>query len=79
MTRQIFFAHAVHPSFINYKAAAMAIYEHIIGERLPKDVGKERDYAVRMEELALLTHDFDLVQDLQVVNGRPESPLFDAF
>lgn len=79
VTRQIFLAHTVNPSFINSKAAAMAIYEHITGERLPKDAGKARDYAVRMAELALLTQDFDLVQDLRAVNGRPESPLFDAF
>jgi hypothetical protein len=79
VTRQIYFAHAVNPSFISSKAAAMAIYEHITGERLPKDAGKARDYAVRMAEVALLTQDFDIVHDLRVVNGRPESPLFDAF
>ena len=57
----------------------MAIDEHITGERLPKDADKERNYVVRMTKLALLTKEFDLVQDLRAVNGRHDSPLFDAF
>ena len=57
----------------------MAIYEHITGERLPKDVGKAMDYDVRMTDLAMLTQNIDIVQNLRAVNGRPESPLFDAF
>jgi hypothetical protein len=69
----------VNPSFISTKAAAMAMYEYIIGEMLPRDVGKARDYATRMAELALTRQDFDLVQDLRELNGRVESPLFDAF
>ncbi len=32
-----------------------------------------------MAELALSTHDFGIVQDLRALNGRPESPLYDAF
>ncbi len=57
----------------------MAIYEHITGESLTEDTCKARDYVVRMAELALLAQDFDIVQDLRAVNGRPESPMFDAF
>ena len=64
MTRQIYFAHAINPSFTSSKAAAMSIYEHITSERLPKDANKARDYVVRMAELALMTHDFDIIQDL---------------
>ena len=52
---------------------------HITGKRLPNNKGKARGYVVRMAELALLTQDFDIVQDLRAVNGRAESPLFDAF
>ena len=79
VTSQIYFARAINPSFISSKAGAMAIYEHITGERLPKDASKAMDYVVRMAELALLTQDFDSPRDLRAVNGRPESPLFDAF
>ena len=57
----------------------MAMYEYINGERLPRDVGKAKDYTTRVAELALTTQDFDLVQDLRELNGRVESPLFDAF
>jgi hypothetical protein len=54
----------------------MALYEHIIGERLPKDACKAKDYVVRMTEIALSTHDFGIMQDLRDLNGRPESPLY---
>jgi len=57
----------------------MAMYEHISGERLPKDVGKARDCVVRMADFALSSQDFDIIQDLRALNGRPESSLFDAF
>jgi hypothetical protein len=57
----------------------MAMYEYITGEKLPRDASKARDYATRVAELALTTHDFDLVQDLRELNGRVESSLFDAF
>ena len=52
------------------------MYEYITGESLPRNA---RDYATRVTELALTTQDFDLVQDLRDLNGRHESPLFDAF
>ncbi len=78
VTRQIVFAHAMKPSFISSQAAATAMYEHITGERLPTDAGKVRDYAVRMAELALSTHDFIVMQDLRALNGRPESRLYDV-
>jgi hypothetical protein len=77
VTRHIFFARAVKPRFISSKAAAMLMYGHIT--RLPKDVGKARDYVVRMAELALSTHDFGIMQDLRSLNGRHESPLYDVF
>jgi hypothetical protein len=57
----------------------MAQYEHITGERLPKNDGKAKDYVVLMAKLALNTPDFVIMQDLRALNGRPESPLYDAF
>ncbi len=57
----------------------MAMYEYITCERLPRDAGKARDYATRMTEVAISTHDLGIVQYLREVNGRPESPLFDKF
>jgi hypothetical protein len=79
VARQIFIAHAANPSFISSKAAAIAIYEYISGERLPRDANKAKDNAIRMAELVLSTQDFDIIQDLRELNGRPGSPLFDLF
>ena len=79
VARQIFIAHTVNPSFISSKAAAMAIYEYVSGEMMPRDANKAKDTAIRMAELVLSTQDFDIVQDLRMLNGRPESPLFDLF
>ena len=79
VSRQLFYATVVNPSFISSKAAAMAMHGYITGERLPRDARKARDYATRVAELALTRQDFDLVQDLRDLNGRVESPLFDAF
>jgi hypothetical protein len=79
VARQIFIAHTVNPSFISSKAAAMAIYEYVSGERLPRDANKAKDTAIRMAELVLSTQDFNIVQDLRELNGRLESPSFDLF
>jgi hypothetical protein len=57
----------------------MAIFEFVTGERLPRDDGKAKENAIRMAELVLATQDFDIVQDLRDLNGRPESKLFDKF
>ena len=48
VARQIFIAHTVNPSFISSKAAAMAIYEYVNGEKLPRDANKAKDTAIRM-------------------------------
>jgi hypothetical protein len=79
VARQVFIAHAVNPSFISSKAAAMAISEYVTSEMLPRDANKAKDSAIRMAELVLSTQDFDIIQDLRELNGRPESPLFDMF
>ena len=57
----------------------MEIYEYVSGEKLPRDAKKAKDSATRMAELVLSTLDFDIIQDLQELNGRVESPLFDLF
>ncbi len=57
----------------------MSIYEYVTGERLPRDASKAKDYAIRMAELVLSTQDYDIVQDLRELNGRPQSPLFNMF
>jgi hypothetical protein len=79
MASKVFIARVVNPSFISSKAAAMAIYEYAIGERSPRDANKAKESAIRMAELVLSTHDFDIIQDLRELIGRPESPLFDLF
>ena len=73
-----FLASAVTSSFIKTKAGVIAMYEHITGNRLPHDAGKSC-VAVRMAQMALATQDFDIVQDLRSLNGRPKSPDFDLF
>ncbi len=65
VARHVFVGHAINPSFISSKAAAMAIYEYVTGERLPQGANKAKDSAIRMEELVLSTHDFEIIQDLR--------------
>jgi hypothetical protein len=79
VTRHVFLAHTDNPSFISSKAAAMSIYENVIGERLSRDASKAKDYAICIAELVLSTRDYDIVQDLRGLNGRSQSPLFDMF
>ena len=79
VARHTFIAHTVNPIFINSKAAAMAIYEYVSGERLPRDANKAKDTVIRMTVLVLSTQDFEIVQELRTLKGRLESPLFDMF
>jgi hypothetical protein len=71
LTRHVFLAHSIKPSFISSKAATMSIYEYVTGERLSRDACKAKDYDMRMAELVLSTHYYDIVQDLLELNGRP--------
>ena len=57
----------------------MTIYEYVTSKRMPRDANKAKDSAIRMAELVLSTQDFDIIQDLRELSGRPESPLFDLF
>jgi len=46
---------------------------------MPQDSTKSKDIAIRMASLILIAQDFDIVQDLRELNGRPSSPLYDWF
>ncbi len=76
--KALFLATVVRPSFINSKAVAIAMSKHLIGDILPRDRCKGKDVAVAMAELALATQDFDLIQDICILNGRPKNTSFDV-
>jgi len=58
----------VHPSFINSRAVACAMYTHLTGDHLPSDICKGKDNALVVAEMALATQDFDIIQDLRDLN-----------
>eukprot|EP00873_Tetraselmis_striata_P037745 jgi/Tetstr1/458009/TSEL_044518.t1 len=64
--------------FINSKAAAVAISEDPIGERLPRERTKERHAAHTLADFGFQTHNvFDLVTDLRELNGKVPDKEFD--
>jgi len=75
----IFFATVVHPSFIDSKAAACAMYRHLTGDHLPLERCKEKKSAIIVAEMALASQDFSIIQDLRELNGTPNNPSFDIF
>jgi hypothetical protein len=77
--KALFLATVVRPSFINSKAAAIAMFKHLTGDILPRDRCKGKEAAIAMAELALATQDFDLIQDIHILNGRPKNISFDVF
>ena len=79
MTRHASLAHIVNPSFISFKATVVLINEYVNGERLPRDACRAKGYAICMAELVLSTQNYDIVQDLRELNGRPQSPLCSMF
>ncbi len=62
--KALFLATVVHPSFINSKAGACAMYKHLTGDHLPRDRCKGKDNALVTAEIALATQDFGIIQDL---------------
>ena len=74
-----FLATDVHPSFIDSKAVACAMYKLITGDNLPSERYKGKDMAIRVAELALATQDFDIINDLRELTGRPNDKSFDVF
>jgi len=75
----LYLATVVRPSFIVSKAVACAMYMHLTGDHLPIDHCKGKANAILVAELALATQDFDIIQDLRILNGRPQSTNFDEF
>jgi hypothetical protein len=55
------------------------MFKHLTGDILPRDRCKGKDVAIAMAELALATQDFDLIQDIRILNGRPKNASFDVF
>jgi hypothetical protein len=76
----LFLATVVRPSFIVSKAAACAMYMHLTEDHLPIDhYCKGKTNAILVAELALATQDFDIIQDLRILNGRSHNKNFDVF
>jgi hypothetical protein len=75
----MFLATVVHPSFIDSKAIACAMYTQLTGDHLPRDRCKGKDNAVIMAEMTLATQDFEIIHDLWELNGRPKNKTFDYF
>ena len=77
--KAMFLSTTVHPSFIDSKAAACAMYKYLTGDNLPTERCKGKESAIRVAEIALATQDFDIIQDLRELNGRPKDIAFDVF
>ena len=76
--KAMFLATIVHPSFIDSKVVACAMYNYLPGDNLPRDRCKGKDNDIRVAEIALATQDFEIIQDLREVNGRPNNKSFDV-
>ena len=79
VTKTMFLATVVSPSFINSKAAACAIYTYLTGDLLPRERCKGKDDALVVAEVALAAQDPDTIPDLRILNGRPKNKVFDLF
>eukprot|EP00951_Prasinocladus_malaysianus_P030174 scaffold282650_cov17-Prasinocladus_malaysianus.AAC.2 len=77
--KALYFAHVVNKRFISSKAAAKAVYEYITGDNLPVDHSTDKRHCIVMADFCLASQDFDIIQDLRDLNGRPKSKTFDAF
>jgi hypothetical protein len=77
--KAMFLSTTVHPSFIDSKAAACAMYTYLTGDNLPRERCRGKDNAIQVAEIALATQDFEIIQDLRELNGRPKDKSFDVF
>ncbi len=55
------------------------MYKHLTEDILPRDKCKGKGNARIVAEMALASQDFDLIQDLWELNGRPKNTYFDLF
>ncbi len=55
------------------------MFKHLTGDILPRARCKGKDVAIAMAELALATQDFDLIEDIRILNGRRKNTFFDGF
>jgi len=78
--KALFLSTVIHPSFIDSKAAACAMYNYLTRDHLPRERCKGKgSNAMDMTRLALASQDFDIIQILRELNGRPRNTLFDVF
>ena len=55
------------------------MYNYLTGDHLPLEQYKGKCNAIEMARLALVSQDFDIIQDLRELDGRPRNTLFDIF
>jgi hypothetical protein len=55
------------------------MYKILTGDHLPRDICKGKDNALEMAEMALAIQDFDIMQDLRDLIGRPKNTAFHDF
>ena len=79
MKKAIFLATIVHPSFSDSNAVAYAMYNYLTEDNLPRKRCMGKDDAVQIVEIALAAQDFETIQDLRELNGRPKNTPFDVF
>ena len=77
--KAVFYTEVVNQSFIHSKPVASAMYNFLTGDHLPRDKCKGKGNATIMASMALATQDFDKIQDLRELNGRPKNTDFDLF
>jgi hypothetical protein len=75
----MFFATIVHPSFIDSKAAACAMYNYFTRDHLPRERCKGKDRLIQMATIALASQDPNIIHNLQELNGRPTNTILDVF
>ena len=55
------------------------MYNFLTGDHPPRGKCKGKANAIIMTEMALATQDFNIIQDLQELNGRPKNTESDLF
>jgi len=55
------------------------MYKYLTGDNLLGNRCRVKDNAILIVEIALATQDFETIQDLRELNGRPKNTPFDVF
>ena len=75
----MFLAIVMSPSSMQSNADACAIYKYLTMDLIPRERCNGKEDAMIMAEVALVAQDINMIQDLRILNGRPQNKLFDVF